>query len=602
MCAFPDLSHPLARAFDEASFSRLLNDEVRKYRATNSRACLADLLRSLPSVYPATVFRALKAANNQGRGSTQIAYVQTTRRAMSAAAPSTTNEDGTLPHPLDSEWRFTRQTTDTLLERMSLCSSPAGLWIGLGTPSILKAKDEAASTPRMILFDSNSALKQLFPKHPKTGEIVICDLFVDPLPSYTADVVVADPPWYYEEMAMFLWAARQMCRMGGKVFLSTPKVGTRPGIGSDLKRLDSWISRLGFVTEAFERDVIEYQSPFFERNALRAEGVSDYPDNWRRADLLVLRREKDIRVARPRPFSFERAWEEVSIGTMRLRVLDVRGGGFRDPSLRSLTAGDQPASVSRRDPRKQKAKIWTSGNRVFDCIGGDLFLSVARAIEAQKPPTTAVEATLGRRLTRSEAARVQITIQQLHRLAATEEAEVRAIGIDCKRVAHRSVHLSSPALLQMQDAFRPEQFGAPANVGVHIAVFIEPFLGFLIEGRKTVESRFSLTRRAPFKQVAVGDLVLLKKSGGPIVGSCRVAQTWFYVIDPASWKHIRTEFAQAICAQDPDFWSTRAGAKYATLLQIEDVRTFPPRNFVKKDRRGWVVLHRSAKTIEDRFL
>jgi cytidylate kinase len=479
---------------------------------------------------------------------------------------------------------------------MSLCSSPTSLWIGLGTPSILKAKLDADASQRMMLFDANSTLAQRFPRCLAKGDLIICDLLVDSLPALTADVIVVDPPWYYEEMASFLWAARQMCRVGGRVFLSAPKVGTRPGIGSELEQLARWIRQLGFTVEAFKRDLIEYRSPFFERNALRAEGVVNYPDNWRRADLVVLQAEENTVLSRPSAPTMKHTWQGAVVGTMRLRVSEDKQNEFRDPSLRSLTADDQPVSVSRRDRRKHEAKIWTSGNRVFDCNGVELFLSIVRAIEEQRSPVSAVEAVLGRSITLQEAARVRVTVKQVEKLAAIEHAELRATTQDS--VSKRIGPSTSSATMETQSTLLLERFGTPATAGVHIAVFVEPFLRLVIEGRKTIESRFSLTRRAPFKQVAVGDLVLLKKSGGPIVGSCRVAQTWFYAIDPASWKHIRTEFSQAICAEDPEFWSKRAEAKYATLLRIEDVRTFAPRTFPKKDRRGWVVLRRATEKLK----
>lgn len=41
--------------------------------------------------------------------------------------------------------------------------------------------------------------------------------------------------------------------------------------------------------------------------------------------------------------------------------------------------------------------------------------------------------------------------------------------------------------------------------GLHLAVFVEPYLGYILEGKKTVESRFGMRRSAPYGQVAAGD-------------------------------------------------------------------------------------------------
>jgi hypothetical protein len=125
---------------------------------------------------------------------------------------------------------------------------------------------------------------------------------------------------------------------------------------------------------------------------------------------------------------------------------------------------------------------------------------------------------------------------------------------------------------------------------LHLGIFVEPFLSYLLEGRKTIESRFSVHRSAPYQQAGTGDIVLLKASGGPIVGVCRVVHVWFYEMDPQSWGEIRNKFAVAMCAEGSDFWTKREAAQYATLLQVANVHSIKPVAFPKRDRRGWVVL------------
>jgi dephospho-CoA kinase len=125
---------------------------------------------------------------------------------------------------------------------------------------------------------------------------------------------------------------------------------------------------------------------------------------------------------------------------------------------------------------------------------------------------------------------------------------------------------------------------------VHLAVFVEPFLEYVLSGRKTVESRFSAVRFPPYRRVSRGDLVLLKASGGPVVGVCEVGAAWFYRLEPDSWKTIRREFAAALCAENPEFWRMRAQAEFATLMYVARVKRLPPVPWPKRDRRGWVVV------------
>jgi len=56
-----------------------------------------------------------------------------------------------------------------------------------------------------------------------------------------------------------------------------------------------------------------------------------------------------------------------------------------------------------------------------------------------------------------------------------------------------------------------------STFALHLAVMVEPFLSYMLEGRKTIESRFSVKRTAPFNRIHPGDVILLKKAGGPVV-------------------------------------------------------------------------------------
>lgn len=131
--------------------------------------------------------------------------------------------------------------------------------------------------------------------------------------------------------------------------------------------------------------------------------------------------------------------------------------------------------------------------------------------------------------------------------------------------------------------------------GIHLAVFVEPFLGYVLDGSKSVESRFSVNRCAPYGRVHRGDVLLLKRAGGGVVGIARVVTVWFYHLDEASWSMIRETFSAALRAQDPDFWEKRRNATCATLMRIDRVLAFKPIRWEKRDRRGWVVLQASEE-------
>jgi hypothetical protein len=131
-----------------------------------------------------------------------------------------------------------------------------------------------------------------------------------------------------------------------------------------------------------------------------------------------------------------------------------------------------------------------------------------------------------------------------------------------------------------------------AERGLHVAVMREPYLTLLLEGRKTVESRFSVNRVCPFDAVEVGDVLVLKAQSGPVVGLALVEHTAFYVLDPDTLAKIRREFTSRICA-DGAFWRARANARYGSLLRVAAPLRIEPLRLAKRDRRGWVRITRA---------
>ncbi len=130
----------------------------------------------------------------------------------------------------------------------------------------------------------------------------------------------------------------------------------------------------------------------------------------------------------------------------------------------------------------------------------------------------------------------------------------------------------------------------PQPFSLHLAVLVEPYLESILRGRKTVESRFSLRRLPPYQRVSPGDVLLLKRAGGPIIGISRVAGVTFYRLDRERLRSIRENLADAICPADKGFWREREKALFATLIWLENVKAIDPLSLRKRDRRAWVIL------------
>lgn len=156
------------------------------------------------------------------------------------------------------------------------------------------------------------------------------------------------------------------------------------------------------------------------------------------------------------------------------------------------------------------------------------------------------------------------------------------------------LHQIAAAADTYDDWKRLELFiGGVPEVGLHIACMVEPYLGYILEGKKTIESRFSKPLIPPYQRVTVGDVVLLK--AGAVTASFRVASTEFIELNGREFNRLIVDYGDAICA-DGEFWAARADKRYATLLGISDVRQLTPLKVDKRDRRGWMVLRDSVAT------
>jgi hypothetical protein len=136
----------------------------------------------------------------------------------------------------------------------------------------------------------------------------------------------------------------------------------------------------------------------------------------------------------------------------------------------------------------------------------------------------------------------------------------------------------------------------------HLAVMHEPYLSLILDGSKTVESRFSQMQVAPYRQIRRGDLVLFKLLSGPVTAIACVAEADFYVLDSTAWARLRQRFEPMLAAQGESFWTDRQNARYASLIRLGEVRPVSPIPVAKRDRRGWVVLsHRGARIHPDQL-
>src|SRR5260370_37011513 len=106
---------------------------------------------------------------------------------------------------------------------------------------------------------------------------------------------------------------------------------------------------------------------------------------------------------------------------------------------------------------------------------------------------------------------------------------------------------------------------------LHLAIFREPYLTSIMEGKKTIETRFAKRPCAPYQRIAAGDIIVLKRASGGIVGICMAERVWFYRLDVESFSLIKEIFGSAICPADESFWHPCKQSAVATPRLVSNV-------------------------------
>ena len=144
----------------------------------------------------------------------------------------------------------------------------------------------------------------------------------------------------------------------------------------------------------------------------------------------------------------------------------------------------------------------------------------------------------------------------------------------------------------------------------HLAILSPGWIELILDGSKTIESRFTKVRCAPFGKVNEGDIVFMKESSGLVMGAFRVAKVeTFENLNRSGIQAIYERCGRAIFSQYfTQFFPSEKwlASKHATLIHIAETLEFnTPFAIHKRDPRAWVVYEHIGdltKTIVDENL
>jgi ASC-1-like (ASCH) protein len=129
----------------------------------------------------------------------------------------------------------------------------------------------------------------------------------------------------------------------------------------------------------------------------------------------------------------------------------------------------------------------------------------------------------------------------------------------------------------------------------HLAILSKEknFLGRILSGEKTIESRWYRNRKPPFKTIAPGDTVYFKESGEPVVAKAIVDQVIFFEdLDKRKIAGIISEYGSRI-GIDGSYAANVIGKRYCTLIFIGGIQKLTPFQIDKKgygNMAAWITV------------
>jgi hypothetical protein len=318
-------------------------------RLTEDSKSGVDLFRLMDGVHPIEIKRVLLACEEHRL----LKFVFAGLETVGPSLREVKRDD----NPVLSFWPFTSDCA----RRIASLAKDYGSIALLGAPTVFSALREAQKD-NVILFDRDD----YFFRGKSTDGYVQCDLLSDALLSFRNkfDLVIGDPPWYFDEYISWLNAAICLTRPGGTVVFVLYPQNIRETAFSERKEI---LRALGNLLDDVRSVPLtaEYETPSFEQVEFIQNGI--YPMDWRRAEFIsgkVPVHKIDCPVEAGR--SQRNLWTERRIGCGRIFIDDVPSDN--SPFLQTAHPNHRfLLSPSRRDPSRKKANVLSSRGHGLSC-------------------------------------------------------------------------------------------------------------------------------------------------------------------------------------------------------------------------------------------
>ena len=268
------------------------------------------------------------------------------------------------PHPAYSQWRLNPESAELIIGYLSKKNYKDICFLSC---PILGTTYSKITGREIAILDIDSQVMDFATKNSKLIKYNLNDDIPQNLKG-RFQCVVCDPPWYLEDIELVIIRAAKLVAEGGSIYLSIPRLLTKPSIINERLLLQKKISEWGLVMAEI-KPIVSYEVPPFEINAYR-----DIPcfsgRIWRYGDWLKLKKIDNTNIDHIcRSSSLE--WKEINCGVKRVFLRSINESDcYVAPKLRHLVQGDILNTVSRRNPYIDQIGIWTSRNAIMTVESG----------------------------------------------------------------------------------------------------------------------------------------------------------------------------------------------------------------------------------------
>lgn len=286
-----------------------------------------------------------------------------------------------IPHMLDSDWRFTKDSAYHILSLIEKYSRNFSNCLLVGTPSLFYKKEynNVKNITFTLIENNQNTLPETFFFIKYNTDIL---KYNTPI---RYDCIVSDPPWYINTIIDFVYKFSTLIKNNGILILTLPPYGVRKTITAEYEEIILKSEQFGFILEELLVNDVRYVTPPFELNTILSRGILNFPYDWRIGNILIFRK-KEIEKERQVSHNFcnqnKSDWINYNIEKIRIKVKPLVKKDNNSSFVDHIYVNDILPTVSMRNNDLSKVNVWTSGNRVYKCNNTDVLMKLLKLRES----------------------------------------------------------------------------------------------------------------------------------------------------------------------------------------------------------------------------